>query len=85
LLLLPLLWLTACGDRELSFSTANIADARLTKDEAGTQATSTFNPEDTFYLIVDLANAPDSTTVKAEWTAVSVEGADPNTLLDDVT
>jgi serine protease Do len=85
LLLLPVLWLTACGDRELSFSTANIADARLAKDEAGTQATSTFNPEDTFYLIVDLANAPDSTTVKAEWTAVSVEGADPNTLLDDVT
>jgi serine protease Do len=85
LLLLPLLWLTACGDRELSFSTANIAGARLTKDEAGTQATSTFNPDDTFYLIVDLANAPDSTTVKAEWTAVSVEGVDPNTLLDDVT
>jgi serine protease Do len=84
LLLLPLLWLTACGDRELSFSTANIADARLTKDEAGTQATSTFNPDDTFYLIVDLANAPDSTTVKAEWTAVSVDGAAPNTVLDDV-
>jgi serine protease Do len=83
LLFLPLLWLTACGDRELSFSTANIAEARLTKDEAGTQATTTFNPEDTFYLIVDLANAPDSTTVKAEWTAVSVAGADPNTVLDD--
>lgn len=84
LLLLPLLWLTACGDRELSFSTANIADARLTKDEAGTQTTTTFNPEDTFYLIVNLANASDSTTVKAEWTAVSVEGAAPNTVLDDV-
>ncbi|MFO7537940.1 MAG: trypsin-like peptidase domain-containing protein [Chloroflexota bacterium] len=85
LFFMPLLWLTACGNREISFSTANIADARLTKDEAGTQATTTFNPEDPFYLIVNLANAPDSTTVKAEWTAVSVAGADPNTLLDDVT
>ena len=81
---IPLLWLAACGNREISFSTANIADARLAKDEAGTQATTTFNPQDTFYLIVDLANAPDSTTVKAEWTAVSVAGADPNTVLDDV-
>jgi serine protease Do len=80
MLLIPLLWLTACSGR----GGANISDARLTKDEAGTQATSTFNPQDTFFLIVNLANAPDSTVVKAEWTAVSVEGADPNTVLDDV-
>jgi hypothetical protein len=29
-----------------------------------------------------LPNAPDDTKVKAVWTAVSVEGADPNTLID---
>ncbi len=80
-----LIWLVACGGGgEVSFSTANIADARLTKDEAGTQTTSTFGPNDTFYLIVNLANAPDDTKVKASWTAVAVEGADPNTPLDDV-
>lgn len=77
--------LAACGgDGEISVSTANISDARLTKDEAGTRTTTTFAPADTFYLLVDLANAPDDTTVKAEWTAVSAEGADPNTVLDNV-
>jgi len=82
-----LLLLAACGgDGEVSFSTANIANARLTKDEAGNQATTTFSPDDTFYLKVNLANAPDSTTVKAVWTAVSVaaEGVEPNLLLDEV-
>ncbi|MCA9898414.1 MAG: serine protease [Ardenticatenaceae bacterium] len=77
--------LVACGgDGEISVSTANISDARLTKDEEGTRSTTTFAPADTFYLLVDLANAPDDTTVKAEWTAVSAEGADPNTVLDNV-
>lgn len=84
-LLTLLLLLVACGGEGVSFSTANISQAQLTKDEAGTQATSTFAPEDVFYLIVDLANAPDSTTVKASWTAVNVAGAPPNTPLDDVT
>lgn len=77
------LWLAACS-REVSLSTANIADARLSKDEAGSQTTTIFGPEDVFYLKVELANAPDSTKVKAEWTAVAVEGAEANTSLDDV-
>lgn len=79
------IFLAACGDGgEVSFSTANIASATLAKDEAGTQATTIFAPDDTFYLLVALANAPDDTKVKADWTAVSVEGADPNTVLDNV-
>ncbi|MCC6601954.1 MAG: serine protease [Anaerolineae bacterium] len=76
--------LAACSGSEVSLSSANISDARLTKDEDGTRSTSTFSPTDTFYLLVDLANAPDDTTVKVEWTAVSAEGADSNTVLDDV-
>lgn len=82
--LLLLLWLVGCGGGGVSFSTANIADARLTKDREGTQATTTFTPDNPFYLQVDLANAPDGTKVKAAWTAVSVAGVDPNTPLDDV-
>ena len=78
------LFLSACGG-EVSFSTANIAEARLTQDETGNEATATFNPADTFYLIVDLNNAPDDTAVKATWTAVDVAEVTPNTLLDDVT
>jgi hypothetical protein len=66
-----------------SASTANISSAALAKDEAGTQPTTTFAPEDTFYVNVELANAPDDTVVKTVWTAVEVEGADPNTPLDE--
>ena len=76
------LWLAACS-REVSISTANIADPRLAKDEAGTQSTTTFRPEDVFYLKVGLANTPDGTKVKAVWTAVEAEGAEANTLFDD--
>ncbi len=82
-LLVMALSLAACS-REVSVSTANIADARLSKDEAGAQTTTTFGPEDVFYLKVGLANAPDDTKVKAAWTAVAVEGADASTPLDDV-
>ncbi|GIK55029.1 MAG: PDZ domain-containing protein [Chloroflexi bacterium] len=84
LLLSLVVLLVACGGKELSFSTANISQARLAKDEAGTQTTTTFAPGDTFYLLVDLANAPDGTKVKASWTAVNAEGAPPDTHLDDV-
>ncbi len=84
LVCLLFLLLMGCGGGEISLSTANITSARLAKDEGGTQATTTFSPGDIFYLIVELANAPDDTRVKAAWTAVDVAGADPNSLLDDV-
>ncbi len=80
-----LLLLVSCGGGgEISISTANITDARLTKDREGNQTTTTFTPDSTFYLQVTLANAPDSTRVKAAWTAVSVAGVEANTPLDDV-
>lgn len=77
-----LFFLTACSG-DIQISSANIAEAYLAKNEAGTQATTTFAPEDTFYLLVDLANAPEETTVKASWTAVAVENSPPNTHLDE--
>ncbi len=70
----------ACGG---SFSTASIDSAVLSADSEGTQETTVFAPEDTFYCIVTLANAPDDTTLKAVWTAVDVEGEDPDTLIDE--
>ena len=45
--------------------------------------TSVFSPQDTFYVLVDLANAPDDTTVKAAWTAVEAEGVEPNFFIDE--
>ena len=66
-----------------SASTARIAEAEMAKDEAGTQPTTTFAPEDIFYCNVELANAPDGTRIKSVWTAVNVAGAEPNTPLDE--
>lgn len=81
LTLLTALLMVAC---EFSASTANIKSATLARDEAGTQPTSTFEPDETFYLIIDLANAPDDTTVKAVWYAVDVGSVAPlNTLIDE--
>ena len=77
------LWLAACGGGKVSVSTANIAKAHLSTDEAGAQSTTAFSPQDVFYLTVGLANAPDNTTVKAVWTAVDAAGAAANTVLDD--
>ncbi|MCA9999162.1 MAG: hypothetical protein KDE56_25535, partial [Anaerolineales bacterium] len=80
-LLIVLLALAGC---EFSASTANIQSATLSRDKAGTQTTTVFDPADTFYSIVALANAPDDTKVKAVWTAVNVgEAAEPNYLLNE--
>jgi hypothetical protein len=84
----PLLFLSvlilaslACGG---SFSTANISEAHLAKDDAGQQTTTVFAPTDlTFYAQVVLSNAPDTTTLKAVWTAVSAEGEEPNLLIEE--
>jgi hypothetical protein len=70
----------ACGG---SISTANIKSAALSIYESGSPETTVFKQDDlTVYCLVQLANAPDDTVVKAVWTAVDVEGVDPNTLLD---
>ncbi|MFC2026347.1 hypothetical protein ACFLUC_04045 [Chloroflexota bacterium] len=70
----------ACG---FSASTANIKDAWMSAQEDGSQRNTGFQQSDTFYSIVELANAADDTTVKAVWTAVDAEGAAPNTLIDE--
>lgn len=68
---------------DFSASTANIKDAKLARDYDGTQPTTVFAGNETFYLIVELANAPDDTKVKAAWTAVEVEGVAPDTFIDE--
>lgn len=66
-----------------SASTANIASAVTARDPEGTEPTTVFAPDEPFYLIVELGNAPDDTTVKASWTAVDAEGVEPNMLIDE--
>ncbi|GAB4470395.1 MAG: hypothetical protein Kow0088_03240 [Anaerolineales bacterium] len=68
---------------QASLSTANIADAYTTADPNGGSPTTVFAPDQVFYAIVELKNAPDDTSVKAVWTAVNVEGTEPNTYLTE--
>lgn len=69
---------------EFSFSSANISDVFMSKDENGTSPTTVFGSNDVFYCIVETSNAPSSTKVKVEWYADNVDHEDiaPNTLLD---
>ena len=60
---------------EASASTANITSITLTADPASGVETTTFTPDQTFYATVVLANAPDSTKVKAVWYQVDEAGA----------
>jgi hypothetical protein len=77
---LVMLTILACG---FNVSTANIKDANMARDYDGTQLTTVFAPDETFYCVVTLANAPDDTTVKAAWTAVEAEGVEPNFFIDE--
>jgi len=72
----------ACGG---SVSTANIKNAFLATDDAGTNPTTVFQQDQPFFAIVDLKNAPDDTAVKAVWTAVSAADTPANTKIDEYT
>ena len=67
-----------------SASTANIKDAYLATDPDGANPTDSFTQDQTFYLLVDLANAPDDTVLKASWIAAQVEGVEPGYVIDEV-
>jgi hypothetical protein len=71
---------SACS---FSASSANISSAEMARDQDGKQQTKTFSPDEPFYCIVELSNAPDDTEVRAVWTAVKAEGYDPNTNIDE--
>jgi len=71
----------ACGG---TISTAKISGAVLSADPSGSPETAVFSPDQqTFYLLVDLSNAPEDTTVKSVWTAVEAEGVEPNFAIDE--
>ena len=80
--LIALLILTALAC-SFNVSTANISEAKLAKDPDGTQPTTTFAQDEAFYCVVELANAPDDTKVKAAWTVVEAQDTDPNMLIDE--
>jgi hypothetical protein len=60
-----------------------LSNGRTAFDEDGAQPSSVFGPNDAIYVVADLANAPVGTVVNSKWYYVSVEGMDPNTLIDE--
>ena len=83
LLLIAVLAMLTLTAAECSFSTANIAQAYMAEDPDGNTPTTVYQGDSIFYAIVDLANAPDETVVKASWYAVNAEGIDPNFFIDE--
>jgi hypothetical protein len=65
-----------------SASTAKIKEVFMARDEQGQDRTTVFAQDDPFYCVVNLANAPDDTKLKAIWKVVSVEGEDPGMIID---
>ena len=66
-----------------SVSTANVAEAWMSEDEAGDVRTTSFTPDAVIYLQADLKNAPDDTVIKAVWTAVDVVDVDPGLVISE--
>jgi len=62
-------------------STAKIKSVYTARDKDGSSRTGVFGPNDVFYAVVELDNAPDDTRVKAVWTSVEADGMEPNTKL----
>ncbi len=74
-LLISGLLLFASAACSFSATTANIKEAYTARDVDGSiQAATTFAPEDVFYCLVTVANAPDDTVTKAVWKTVEAEG-----------
>lgn len=68
-----------------SISTANIKDAYTIHQVNGQpERTTVFSQEEVFYLVVELANAPDDTVTSAKWYAMKADGVEPNTVIEEV-
>jgi hypothetical protein len=68
---------------EVSASTAKVADAWMSTDEAGDARVTSFAQDADFFAQVDLQNAPDDTALKAVWTAVEAQDTDPNLVITE--
>jgi hypothetical protein len=61
-----------------------ISEAKMARDPEGNDPTKVFSPDESFYCVAQLSNAPDDTTMRALWTAIDVEEANLNTKIDEV-
>ena len=68
----------ACGMFSQEMSLTNV---RMAFDQDGNAPTTVFSPNDEFFAVGDLDNAPAGTIVAADWRAVAIEGYAPEELI----
>jgi hypothetical protein len=59
-------------------SALTMSDVRMATDENGQNPTKVFSPNDTFYCVGNLQDAPNDTKITAVWIAADIEGIKPN-------
>lgn len=67
----------------LRLGPVGVKDAKLARDPEGSQPTTLFAQDDTFYFLAELVNAPPGTRVRASWTALEVDGMQLNLPVDE--
>jgi len=60
-------------------STLTMSDVNMATDENGENPTEVYSPNDTFYCVGYLENAPKDTKITAVWIAADVEGVESDT------
>jgi hypothetical protein len=65
-------------------TTADMSDVKMATDEDGKHPTEVFSPNDTFYCVGYLKNAPEDTKVTAVWIASDIEGIKPDTKIKQI-
>jgi hypothetical protein len=65
-------------------TTATMSDVKMATDEDGKHPAEVFSPNDTFYCVGYLKNAPEDTKVTAVWLAADVEGVKPDTKIKQI-
>lgn len=60
-----------------------LSNVRTALDSDGAQPSTTFSAFDTVYVVSDLSNGVAGNIITSRWYAESVEGVDPNFLIDE--
>lgn len=60
-----------------------LSNVRTARDSDGAQPSTTFGAFDTVYVVSDLSNGVAGNIITSKWYAESVEGVDPNFLIDE--
>jgi hypothetical protein len=71
----------ACG---VGSATPGVSNFYMATDEAGTNRTNVFSPNDDFYVFFDVSGVESGTNFQSRWYALNIEGEDPNTAFQTI-